>query len=448
LVTLQENNAVAVINLENLTVSEIRPLGSKDHASVTNLLDASDRGGKLFFAPWPIKGTYMPDAIECFEVGGVRYAITANEGDAREYAPLLESVRLNTLTLDPAAFPDARFLQKDEMLGRLNVTIASGDTDGDGDYDEIHAFGGRSITIWNLATGQPVWDSGSDFELITAQDPTWAGAFNASNGASAQFKNRSDDKGPEPEAVIVADIEGRKFAFAGLERIGGIMAYEVTDPENPQFIQYINTRNLGDLGPEGLAFVPKNESPNGRNLLVLSNEISGTVAIFQIDLDRTNTGEIALETHDYTPTIPIVDVNGQTLFEGGISGLHYIPGTDREFLAVGDRGPNADAGGHPNATGTTLLFPKPDYAPKVTRFKAENGGWNILSVEPLRRPGGAPTSGLPLPPGAGATGETAWADTTRPCSRPTCGAWTARVSWKTTRATCGSATSTAHRSGK
>jgi len=412
LVTLQENNAVAVINLENLTVAEIRPLGHKDHNSVTNVLDASDRGGKLFFAPWNIKGTYMPDAIECFEVGGVRYAITANEGDAREYGPLVESVRLNTLTLDPVAFPDARFLQKDEMLGRLNVTIASGDTDGDGDYDEIHAFGGRSITIWNLATGQPVWDSGSDFELVTAQDPTWGGAFNASNSAAVQFKNRSDDKGPEPEAVLVAEIEGRKFAFAGLERIGGIMAYEVTDPENPQFIQYINTRNLGDLGPEGLVFIPKNESPNGRNLLVLSNEISGTVGIFQIDLDRTNTGEIALETHDYSPTIPIVDVNGQTLFEGGISGLHYIPGTDREFMAVGDRGPNADAGSHPNATGTTLLFPKPDYAPKVTRFKAENGAWNILSVEPLRRPGGTPASGLPLPAGAGSTGETAWADTT------------------------------------
>jgi len=411
LVTLQENNAVAIINLENLTVAEIRPLGYKDHASVNNLLDASDRGGKLFFAPWNIKGTYMPDAIECFEVGGVPYAITANEGDAREYAPLLESVRLNSLTLDSAAFPDARFLQKDEMLGRLNVTIASGDTDGDGDYDEIHAFGGRSVTIWNLATGLPVWDSGSDFEVITAQDPTWGSVFNASNGASAQFKNRSDDKGPEPEAVIVADIEGRKFAFVGLERIGGIMAYEVTDPENPQFIQYINTRNLGDLGPEGLVFIPKNESPNGRNLLVLSNEISGTVAVFQIDLDRTQTGEIALETYDYTPTIPIVDVNGQTLYEGGISGLHYIPGTDREFLAVGDRGPNADAGSHPNATGTTLLFPKPDYAPKVTRFKAENGTWNILSVEPLRRPDGSPTSGLPLPAGAGATGETAWADT-------------------------------------
>jgi hypothetical protein len=412
LVSLQENNALAIIDLENLVVSEIRPLGYKNHNSLSGLLDASDRGGELFFAPWNIKGTYMPDAIECFEAGGVTYAITANEGDAREYDPLIEPERLKDITLDPTAFPDARFLQKDEMLGRLNITTASGDTDGDGDYDEIYAFGGRSITIWNLATGEPVWDSGSDLELITAQDPTWGSAFNASNGASIQFKNRSDDKGPEPEAVIVADIEGRQFAFAALERIGGIMAYEVTDPENPQFVQYINTRNLGDLGPEGLVFVPKAESPNGRNLLLLSNEISGTVSVFQIDLDRANNDEIVRETYDYTPTLPIVDVNGETIFEGGISGLHYIPGTDREFYAIGDRGPNADAGSHPNATGATLLFPKPDYAPKITRFKAENGVWTIQSVEEVLRPGGTAVSGLPLPTGAGATGETAWADTT------------------------------------
>ncbi|NUO00805.1 MAG: esterase-like activity of phytase family protein, partial [Saprospiraceae bacterium] len=412
LVTLQENNAVAVVNLETLQISEIRPLGYKDHAQVANMLDASDRGGRIFFAPWNIKGAYMPDAIECFEANGTTYAITANEGDAREYDPLVESIRLKDLDLDSLAFPDARFLQKDELLGRLNVSSATGDTDGDGDLDEICAFGGRSVTIWNTSTGEPVWDSGSDLERITANDPVWGGIFNASNGTSASFKNRSDDKGPEPEAVLIANIEGRLFAFIGLERIGGVVLYEVTDPTQPEFIQYINTRNLGDLGPEGMIFIPKEESPNGRNLLVLSNEISGTLSVFQVELDRTNNGEVALETFDYTATTPIVDFQNATIFEGGISGLHYIPGTDKEFYAIGDRGPNAAAGLHPNATGTTLLFPAPDYAPKVTRFKAENGEWNIQSIEPLNRPGGALVSGLPLPAGAGATGEIAWADTT------------------------------------
>lgn len=414
LVTLQENNALAVINLQTLQVTAIQPLGYKDHSQVANLIDASDRGGKIFEAAWPIKGAYMPDAIECFEVGGTTYAITANEGDAREYGSLVESQRLKDLELDPTAFPDAAYLQRDELLGRLNVTSLSGDTDGDGDLDEIYAFGARSVTIWNTQTGQPVWDSGDDLEAIVANDPTWGTYFNASNGTTPSFKNRSDDKGPEPESVVVAQIDDRTFAFVGLERIGGVVVYEVTNPAAPEFIQYINTRLVpgGDLGPEGMIFIPKGQSPNGRNLLVVSNEISGTLSVFQIDLDRTNGGDVTLETFDYTPTTSIVDYQGGTIFDGGISGLHYIPGTDREFYAVSDRGPNAVATSHPNATGTTLLFPAPDYAPLITRFKAENDTWAVQSVEPLLRPDGSNISGLPLPLGAGATGEVAWADTT------------------------------------
>jgi hypothetical protein len=414
LVTLQENNAVAVIDLQNLTVSEILPLGYKDHSLVSNLLDASDRGGKIFSAAWNVKGAYMPDAIECFEAGGVTYAITANEGDAREYGDFIESKRLGSLDLDPTAFPDARYLQKDVLLGRLNVTDSSGDTDGDGDLDEIYAFGGRSFSIWNTATGELVWDSGADLEAIVANDPVWGAYFNASNGTTPSFKNRSDDKGPEPEAVSIANIEGRTFAFIGLERIGGVMLYEVTDPAAPQFIQYINTRQIpgGDLGPEGMIFIPKAESPNGRNLLVVSNEISGTLSVFQIELDRTQGGDITLETFDYAPQGTITQYQGETIFDGGISGLHYIPGTDLEFYAVSDRGPNADANNHPNASGTTLLFPAPDYAPLITRFKADNGAWNVENISPILRPDGSPVSGLPLPAGAGSTGETAWADTT------------------------------------
>ncbi|MBK8566532.1 MAG: choice-of-anchor I family protein [Saprospiraceae bacterium] len=265
LVTLQENNALAVIDLQTLTVTSIEPLGYKDHSQVANILDASDRGGKIFSAAWPIKGAYMPDAIECFEVGGVTYAITANEGDAREWGTFVESQRLGSLDLDPTAFPNADYLQKNELLGRLNVLSYDGDTDGDGDLDEIYSFGGRSFTIWNLATGAAVWDSGDDLEAITAADPTWGSIFNASNTNPASFKNRSDDKGPEPEAVTIAEIEGKTFAFIGLERIGGVAVYEVTNPAAPEFIQYINTRSFGtgDLGPEGLIFIPKMKALTG-----------------------------------------------------------------------------------------------------------------------------------------------------------------------------------------
>jgi hypothetical protein len=414
LVTLQENNAVAVVDLVNMVVSAIKPLGYKDHLLPANILDASDRGGRIFAAAWNVKGAYMPDAIECFTVNGVTYAVTANEGDAREYGDFVESQRLKDLVLDPTAFPDAAYLQQDVLLGRLNVSSVSGDTDQDSDLDEIYSFGGRSFSIWNVDNGELVWDSGDDLETIVARDPVWGPLFNASNGNTPVFRNRSDDKGPEPEAVAVATLYDRTFAFVGLERIGGVMAYEITDPSAPVFIQYLNTREVpgGDLGPEGLLFIPQHESPNGRNLLVVSNEVSGTVTMIQVDVDRTHGGDITLETFDYSPETAVTIVNGDTIFDGGISGLHYIPGTNREFLAISDRGPNADAANNPNADGPTLLFPAPAYAPLITRFSAVNGQWDVLSVEPVRRPDATPASGLPLPAGAGATGEVAWADTT------------------------------------
>ena len=86
--------------------------------------------------------------------------------------------------------------------GTRVLTSNEGDTrdyDGDGDYDELYSIGGRSFSIWNTATGELVWDSGDQLERITAEDPEWGFAFNPSHGTSPNFKNRSVDKGPEPE---------------------------------------------------------------------------------------------------------------------------------------------------------------------------------------------------------------------------------------------------------
>jgi DNA-binding beta-propeller fold protein YncE len=215
-VTLQENNAIGVINLETGVATEIRALGVKTWDNTS--LDVSDNLGGIYFNNWSVKGLYEPDGIAFF---GDKYLITANEGDAREYTAFAEIVRLNSVAykLDSVAFPHARYLKRNDLLGRLNVTTASGDTDGDGDFDEIHTLGGRSVSIWDAETGALVWDSGDDFERITATDPVYGSMFNASNSNNT-FKNRSDDKGPEPEGVTVATLEGRQYAFVALERIG------------------------------------------------------------------------------------------------------------------------------------------------------------------------------------------------------------------------------------
>ncbi|MDO8971148.1 MAG: choice-of-anchor I family protein, partial [Saprospiraceae bacterium] len=349
-VTLQEANAVAIIDLENNLATAIVPLGLKDWSNSS--LDASDQAPGIFFNNWNIKGMYQPDALAYWNAGGVEYLITANEGDSREWDAYAEIVRLSSSSyqLDPVAFPDASYLKRPELLGRLNVTTATGDTDGDGDFDEIHAYGGRSISIWNATTGALIWDSGDDLERITAADPTFGSIFNANHGSNAP-KNRSDDKGPEPEGVALGTIEGRNYAFTALERIGGVIVYDVTNPAAPEFVEWINTRTPGsyggDQGAEGIIFIPKNESPNGRNLLLVSNEVSGTVSVFQIDVDKTQTGEYDLIKYAFDNT-PAIGVYGDTIYEGGISGLMYRDGS---FRFIGDRGPNASAVNSPLANG-------------------------------------------------------------------------------------------------
>lgn len=261
-------------------------------------LDASDRDNSAInIAPYPVLGMYMPDAVSSYTVDNQSYIISANEGDAREYTGFVEEARVSTLTLDPTAFPNGTALKNNTALGRLNVTNKLGDLDGDGDFDRLYPLGGRSFSIWDTY-GNQVFDSGDDLEQITAQKfPQY---FNASNTDNT-FDSRSDNKGPEPEAVTIADIDGKPYAFIGLERIGGVAIYDISNPLAPKFVDYINYRTFtadvatpqaGDLGPESVTYIPKAQSPNGNALLVVANEISGSVSIFNFG-DVTDVDDLA-----------------------------------------------------------------------------------------------------------------------------------------------------------
>ena len=303
-VTLQENNAVATINLVTNQITAIIPLGLKDHSLVGNTLDASDQFGAIFMGNWPVKGMYMPDAIANYTVAGTTYLVTANEGDARDYNGLAEEVRVGSsaYALDPTVFPNADLLKKNANLGRLTVTNASGDTDNDGDFDEIHVFGTRSFSIWNTTTGQLVYDSGDDFEKITANDPTFGVLFNASNDNN-NLKNRSDNKGPEPEGITVAQINGATYAFITLERTGGLMTYDITNPSAPTFISYKNSRTTtsvgGDLAPEGIIYIAPTNSPISKGLVVMANEVSATLSIYEITNDALSTENFTTNTNTF-----------------------------------------------------------------------------------------------------------------------------------------------------
>ena len=264
-----------------------------------NGIDPTDQDGGNIIRSWPVFGAYMPDAVASFSAAGQDFFITANEGDAREWGSFTDGTPVSTLTvvLDPHVFPGRAWLKGNARLGRLQVRKDLGDLDGDGDYDRLVAFGARSFSIWDTQGGR-VWDSGDQLEQITAA--RFPGSFNCSNTNNSR-DNRSRQKGPEPEGVTVGSVAGKQYMFGCLERVGGVVAWCIDDPAAPVFQDYVNPRdftqvpmlgNAGDLGSESLAFVRAEASPNGKPLLLVANEVSGTMSVLQVNVTCSAVGDL------------------------------------------------------------------------------------------------------------------------------------------------------------
>ncbi len=299
-VTLQENNAIATVDIASKTVTSIKPLGFKDHSVAGMGMDVSDEdagtntnsGTPLIkIGPVPVKGMYLPDAIASYSAGGQTWLITANEGDARaDWPGFNEETRVRAhcspAGLEPTVFTDALNQILDSNLGRLRITSTpNGGSTGkniDGRCEALYSFGARSFSIWSTDVNR-VFDSGDDVEQRTKALPNVN--FNASHDNN-DLDGRSASKGPEPEGVTVGTFGSKTFAFIGLERVGGVMVYDVTNPAAPVYTTYLNTRTglTGDRGPEGLTLIKAAQSPNGKPLLVVGNETSGTTAVFQLNL--------------------------------------------------------------------------------------------------------------------------------------------------------------------
>lgn len=289
-VSIQENNALAVVDLNSNTITAVESFGYKDHSLMANSLDASnDDFGIKFVTQANLFGMYQPDAIAYYTINGNDYIVTANEGDARDYSGFSEEARVADVTLDATAFPNAALIQEDSALGRLKITTTLGDTDNDGDYDELYAYGGRSFSIYqvNGTSVTQVYDSGNDFEqrLATLQPAN----FNSNNDDNSSFDSRSDDKGPEPEAVEIVADDANIYAFIAMERMGGVFIYNITDPSNVSYVDYFTSRDFSavetdceGLGPEDVVFVPGAESPTGQSLILISNEVSGSLDIYTL----------------------------------------------------------------------------------------------------------------------------------------------------------------------
>jgi 3-phytase len=254
-VTLQENNSLAIVDLNTNQVSDVVSLGTKDHSLPGNGMDTNDKDGVADIGTKNVRGMYMPDGIEAYEgKDGKTYLVTANEGDARK-----EDERIKDANIDSAV--DVTGME------RLEISTIDGDIDADGDIDVLHSYGARSFSIWD-ENGGLIWDSGDAIEqqLVIDHPTLWT-------------EGRSDNKGPEPEGVSLLDINGFILAFIGLERANATMAWDITDPNNPYFLDWILLG--GDIGPEGLlAFM----DGVGDYWLAIANEESLTTSLHRLDI--------------------------------------------------------------------------------------------------------------------------------------------------------------------
>ncbi|MEL6998773.1 MAG: choice-of-anchor I family protein, partial [Pseudomonadota bacterium] len=334
---LQENNAVAVITditaPTAFTIDDILVLGTKDHSLADNALDPSNQDSGINIATYPVQGLFQPDGMASYTVDGQQYFFTANEGDGRDVdesrgADLVDGDLTNG-EVDTTAF-DAQTLADladNAVLGRLKFSNIDGDTDGDGLIEELTSFGARSFSIFDAA-GNLVFDSGSDFERIT--EILTPEEFNG-NGLASSFDSRSDDKGPEPESVVLGEIDGSIYAFVGLERVGGIVVYDVTDPANSSFVQYIRNEDsngdLIDIAPEGLRFIPSVESPTGNALLAVTSEESNTLTFHEL----TGLEPDITMIHDIQG---ITDVDASGTFQVGVDDVSALEGQEVTIEAV------------------------------------------------------------------------------------------------------------------
>jgi DNA-binding beta-propeller fold protein YncE len=267
-VSLQEANAIATIDLKTGEMVSVKGLGFKNHNLKQNSLDAL-KDGQVNLTTQNLYGTYMPDGIVTQKIANKPYIFTANEGDSREWGEYEDA--------GSYTFPGTSY--------KID-TILNSERDGL-DADRTYIYGGRSFSIWDATTMEQVYDSGSDFEKVTGD--LYPDAFNSSNNKT-ELDSRSGKKGPEPEDIKVMNLKGKTYAFIGLERTGGIMMYDVTNIQKVKFYDYVNLRDFagtdvstsGDLAPEGLNVVEAKDSPTGKPLLLVANEVSGNVRIYEI----------------------------------------------------------------------------------------------------------------------------------------------------------------------
>ncbi|WP_053016197.1 choice-of-anchor I family protein [Staphylococcus haemolyticus] len=296
-VILQEVSAIAKVDIAKGQIVQVKGLPYKDHSLAQNAMDVSDEDGKSELRRVPVLGLLQPDGIDTYDYNGETYLLIANEGDSQDYEGYSEEKRVKKLKDDIQL--DVRYYQgytqaelddmvenglfDDEQLGRLKVTTSHAFKDGNGKYNALVSYGGRSFSILRASDLEMIYDSGSDIEQRVLD--LLPERFNANYETADDIKvdDRSDDKGPEAENVVVGKVGSHSYAFVGLERVGGIMIYDITNPNEPYFVKYLYDPDNKDISPEGITFESAEDSPNGKPMLIASFELSGTTSAWELE---------------------------------------------------------------------------------------------------------------------------------------------------------------------
>lgn len=273
-VTLQENNAIVVIDLDAGVVLRVESLGVYEQrvdAVNDGRISITDR----------VFGMPMPDQIARFAAGGKAYLVTANEGDSRGSAAMdaLETGIGDTVRV--SALLSAGLLAAEyEGIAGLRVCAHSGVTGAAGVLDRPVMLGTRSLSVWDGETLERIGDTGSAFEeWVGAHWPEW---FNRSFGETSAVDARSEQRGPEPEGVTIGVIGDAVYAFVSLERPGAVAIVDVTSPREPRVVAMEMGAAVGLEGPEGMAFVPARVSPTNEPLLLVAYEATGHLAVYRV----------------------------------------------------------------------------------------------------------------------------------------------------------------------
>ncbi|PNZ31792.1 bone sialoprotein-binding protein [Staphylococcus petrasii] len=323
-VTLQEVSAIAKIDIEKAQIVEVKALPYKDYSLAQNSMDPSDKDDKKELRRVPVLGLLQPDGIDTYEYNGETYLVIANEGDSQDYKGYSEETRVKKLKDDIQL--DARYykgftqaeldemvkngLFDDEQLGRLKVTTAQPFKTKDGKYNALVTYSGRSFSILRASDLEMIYDSGNDIEQRVLE--LLPERFNANYEGPDEIEvdGRSEDKGPEVENVVVGKVGAHSYAFVGLERVGGIMIYDITNPNEPYFVKYLYDPDNKDISPEGITFESAEDSPTGKPMLIASFELSGTTSTWELDdltgdvEDNNNPGNTNGESKDDSDNPP------------------------------------------------------------------------------------------------------------------------------------------------